>query len=233
MESSTIRILNKRLSDENQKYKAENKNYHDTNSVLQQANEELELYKSHFEEMNEQIQLLKKSEKSLLKELLQLKNDAIEKQILFDNNCDKIKILENENQIPQASIEHDRVTLKDLNTKLEIANQPGLESNDRIFDLEYSLHIQHEENCRMIEKYEITLETLREDVRDTQPKDSSIVKERRKFKKDIEEKNIIIEDLHHVNHNQQLQLLDNAEEIRLLEQEIKAMQQIVKQKSKS
>ena len=129
-------------------------------------------------------------------------------------------------------MERMQLTSKEVQDNLEVSNEQKLELTNRIMELEENLREYATESSSIVENYEGHMEKLRTEMKGLAKKSAEMTAEVKKLKRKMEEKNIVIEDFNKVNHNQELELLDNAEEIELLEQEIKTMQQFVKQRSK-
>lgn len=231
-ETHKTKVLNRKLKEENDGFRLVNGDLQQSVAKLVLTEKELDFTRDKLTEANESVKQLKMAEKILTKELQQSKQDSRELSTSNESNTSTIKALQGEIRQLQVTIERMQFTYQELQENLEVNNQQNLELTNKLLELEDTVRNSTDENSKVIETYENSMEKMRADLKATTKKSAEITAECKKLKARVEEKNILIEDLHKVNRNQELELLDNAEEIELLEQEIKAMQQFVKQKSK-
>eukprot|EP00981_Chlorochromonas_danica_P003250 scaffold633_cov288-Ochromonas_danica.AAC.85 len=223
-----VRQLNQRVKEENDAVKKQNSALAVAANRLAAAEKELDIAKSNLEEATEGNKGLKSSEKALQKEIAEGKAELKELSQAHAALQSQLSFLQQENKHLQSTIDRMQQTQQEVAANLEVSNRLNLDLNRRLYELEESMRQSDEVHSKTVDDLEVSLSRLRAEVKATKKKALDSAAQTKKVKKAVEQRNVLIDDLKKEIHSLRLDARDSVEEIDLLEQERKFMQDLIR-----
>lgn len=238
LESEQLVITSKRIKEEREVLRIKNADLTEIAQRVPILEREIEVLKGNLTETHEALRNTRAAEKSLQKDLQLSKAEVKELKENRDEIAQELLYNQQENKQANLTMDHLREVSRECLLKLDDANLLNVEKSNKITELEAENKAMEDRYERALEQLRKTIDNLNDELKNAQKvvKTETSNKEAKSYQaqlmKEIKTFKEQINELTEKNHNQELELLDNAEEIKLFEQEIAAMQQFIRSKGK-
>ncbi len=183
------------------------------------------------QETADKFTYLKAAEKTAQRELMSAKMEINEFKVQTEKMTQELHYTKQESIQHSLAEQKMQETYKTMEKSLEETKQKVSESNMKILTLENDAHVVAMEHAKVKEIMDKSVDNLRFEIKDYQKTERRHKKETANLAEKIKKANAIIRKLKDIKSNHELDLLDNAEELQLYEEEINAMQQFIRDKS--
>lgn len=232
VENATLRKSNKRMKEDHDDFMVKNADLFGATKKLDTVEKELDVLKINMEEAQESLRASKANEKAQLREIHTAKTEIKELQSTLEKSKLDLNLAVTEKVEMATTLGKAMETLETNKQELEQVNELNLDVTRRMQAMEADaaqLAAIHEKEMLEISKQ---IDGLRFEIKDLQLQKLEQEVVQQKLETALKDAKEEIDDLSEVNKNQELELLDNAEELEQFEEEIGAMQQFIRDRSK-
>jgi chromosome segregation ATPase len=232
LESVLSAQQHKKIKEEYETFKKKNADLFEASRKLDLLEKELYSAKSTIEDKEESIKLLRTSERNVTKELQAAKEEIIEINSENQRIQGNLDYVLNENKGLQTTLSTIKSNLELADQKMEemkVAQEKALEKIQTIQSEMLDLRVSH---TQAMESSAHEIDTLKFDIKELTININESDNELEFHKKELSTAQTKINDLLEMKKTLELELLDSADEIELFEEEIAAMQQFIREKSK-
>ena len=224
--------MHKMIKEDYENFKRKNADLFEAQRKVELLEQERYSAKINIEEKEESIKNFKTQERTLAKELQLTKESVDELSKERDLLEDEIYAAKQENQSLQRTLSTINIQLQENESKLE---QVQAENKEVVAKLEvtqnefYDMRVAH---TTAMESTARELDSLKFELKELTITCNQADNELETNKKELNEAMAKIDELTELNKQLEMELLDSADEIELFEEEIAAMQQFIREKSK-
>jgi chromosome segregation ATPase len=232
MKSKKNQFDEKLIREDFETFKSQNSDLFEASKKLNLAEQQLVLANNNIEEREEIIKSLKAIERNFTKEI------QMHKQTITEVTDEKEKLtlevvsLRSEVKHMTQAYKSTKETLQNYETKCHHFEKELAESHQRIVELENQILDLRMSNTQQMENLALEVDTLRFELKEVTLHCNDVDGELEQQKEALQTANAKIDELTELKKNLESELLDSADEIELFEQEIAAMQQFIRDKSK-
>lgn len=231
-EATQYQQMHKKLKEEHENFKRKNADLIEATKRLEIAEQELSNVKSVIEEKEESIRTLKIMERNLSKDL-ELSRSEIQ-DLTTEKETLQIEVLnvKNEAKAIQTTLSTVTEQFNQNKIKLESKNKDNEELQTKYDELSNKLMDMRVEHIQQMEATARELDSLKFEIKELNLTYAETDNDLEHHKKELSEAITKIAELNEVKKHLEMELLDSADEIELFEEEIAAMQQFIREKSK-
>ncbi len=231
-ESAHHAQMHKKVKEEFETFKSQNSDIFEASKKLNLVEQQLVLANNNIEEREEIIKSLKANERNFTKEI-QMQKQAIT-EVTDEKEKLVLEVVSLRSELKHVTQAHksSKETLQSYETKCQKLEKELAESHQRIAELENQMLDLRMSNTQQMENLALEVDTLRFELKEVTLHCNDVDSELEQQKEALQTANAKIDELTDIKKNLESELLDSADEIELFEQEIAAMQQFIRDKSK-